>query len=225
MSRLSPLIIPAGVVDCDPVVPQRRGARRPPKAYLDVDVFLIYIIQVPKDQVAFSFVQSNNSRCHGSVDPERFPARGRVHSNERMHTLNVLWPGCEVIAVKVWVSAAVHSLLAVDDLPEIGRELFVRRIAYTGQPSISLSMETPTRSPQSVTANPWNRVVVQVGHTAVGQLSPRLSAGLSILPCWLPLVNKIGVPPGRSTSLPEAGWNLSSLQRRPDDGSTWYTRH
>lgn len=51
-----------------------------------------------------------------------------------MHALDMLRPGCGVVAVKIWVGAAVDRLLAVDDLPEFRRKLLVRRIAYISQP-------------------------------------------------------------------------------------------
>lgn len=136
MPRLIPLVVPAGVVDCDPVVPQRRSPRRPSEAHLDVDILLIHVVQVSKNHVALSLVQSNNAYSHGSIDPKSFPPSRRMYSNKRMHTLNVLRSGGWIIPIKVCMCAAVHSLLAVDDLSEVRRQLLIRRVACPCQPSI-----------------------------------------------------------------------------------------
>ena len=70
-----------------------------------------------------------------------------MHPHERVHTLDVLGTSCGVFSVKIGVSRAIDSLLAVDDLAEVGGELFVRRV--------------PT-SPKSVPSHGWNSVIVEM---------------------------------------------------------------
>jgi hypothetical protein len=74
-----------------PVVPERRRACCPLEANLDVDILFVHIVQVIENDIAFSFVESNDTIGHRTIDPQCFPSCGRVHTHERMRTFNVLW--------------------------------------------------------------------------------------------------------------------------------------
>jgi hypothetical protein len=64
-----------------PVVPERRRARRPLEANLDVDILLVHIIQIIEDDIALSFIESNDTNSHGTIDPQRFPPCGWMHAD------------------------------------------------------------------------------------------------------------------------------------------------
>ena len=70
-----------------------------------------------------------------------------MHPHKRVHTLHVLGTSCGVFSVKIGVSRAIDSLPAIDDLAEVGGELFVRRV--------------PT-SPESVPSHGWDSVIVEM---------------------------------------------------------------
>ena len=70
-----------------------------------------------------------------------------MHPHKRVHTLHVLGTRCGVFSVKIGVSRAIDSLLAVDDLAEVGGELFVRRVST---------------SPESVPSYGWDSVIVEM---------------------------------------------------------------
>jgi hypothetical protein len=118
MSRLPALIVPTSIMNSDTVVPQRRSSRRPLEPHLDVDVAFIHVIQVIEDDIALSFVQSNDAKSHGSIDPEGFPAGRWVHADQGVSSFNELWPGVWILAVQVRVCTAVDCFSAVDDLAE-----------------------------------------------------------------------------------------------------------
>ena len=73
-----------------------------------------------------------------------------MHPYKRVHTLHVLGTSCGVFSVKIGVSRAIDGLLAVDDLAEVGRQLFVRRV--------------PT-GPESVPPYGWDSVIVEMSDT------------------------------------------------------------
>jgi hypothetical protein len=123
--RLVPFIIPASVVDGDPVVPKCGCTRTPLESHLDIDVLLIHIIQVVEDDIALSSIQANDTISHGSVNPQRLPSRSWMYTNERMDTFNVFWSLLWVISVQIRMCAAVHGFLSVNYRPEARRELFI----------------------------------------------------------------------------------------------------
>lgn len=142
-----PLQLTAAGDLCSPVVPQCACPRRPPEPNLDVDVFLVHVEEIVQDQIALGLVQPHDPDRHGTVDPERLPARGRVHSDQRVDALDMPGPGGGIVAIEVLVGGAVHGLLAIDEFPEFGRQLLVR---------------TVTRGPDRVAPHRRHRVVVQV---------------------------------------------------------------
>lgn len=148
MTGLLALVIPARVMDRDTVVPQGTGARSPLEPDLDVHVLLVHVVQVVQDQVALGLVETHDLLRHGAVDPEGFPAGGRVHAHDGVDALDVLGAGVGVIAVEVLVRADVDGLAAVDDLAELGAQFGVG-----GVPA----------GPEGVAAEGWDGVVVQVG--------------------------------------------------------------
>jgi hypothetical protein len=123
--RLVPLIIPASVVDGDPVVPKCGCTRTPLESHLDIDILLVHIIQVVEDDIALISIESNDAIGHGSVNPQRFPSRSWVYTNERVNTFNVFWSLLWVISVEIRMCAAVHGFFAVNYRPEARRKLFV----------------------------------------------------------------------------------------------------
>jgi hypothetical protein len=80
-----------------------------------------------------------------------------------MDSLNVLWPCFWVLTVQICVSRAVYGLLAINDLAKFRRKLLIRGVAT---------------SPESVSANRGDGVIVEVGDT-----------------CRLTLMNQVSVPP------------------------------
>jgi hypothetical protein len=138
--RLVPLIIPASVVDGDPVVPKCGCTRAPLESHLDIDVLLVHIIQVVEDDIALSSIQANDTISHGSVNPQRLPSRSWVYTNERMNTFNVFWSLLWMLSVQIRMCAAVHGFLAVDYRPEARRELFICGIPL----NVTVSHLSPT---------------------------------------------------------------------------------
>lgn len=71
-----------------------------------------------------------------------------MHPHQRVHTLHVLGSSGGIISVKVGVSRAIDSLLAVNHLAEVGRQLFVSRV---------------TTSPEGIPSYCRNGIVVKMG--------------------------------------------------------------
>lgn len=86
-------------MDSDAIIPQRRSALAPLEPHLNIDIFLIDIIQVVEDDVAFGPVQTHDTIRHGSVDPECFPACGGMDADEGVGAFDVLRAGVGVVAV------------------------------------------------------------------------------------------------------------------------------
>jgi hypothetical protein len=143
----------------------------PFKANLDVDIGFIYVVEVVQNHITLCLVQSHNLFRHCTINKQRLPASCRMNSNYWVDSLNVFWPGSWVVTVEICMGADINGLLPVNYLTEVGRKLRVRSI---------------TASPQSITSEGWNCVIVQVRDA-----------------CWVFLVNKIGVPSGRASWLTE----------------------
>jgi len=69
MPGLITFIVPRRIIDGNSIVPQRAGTRRSAKAYLDVDVSFIHVVEVVEQDVAFGSVQADDAVRHGPVDP------------------------------------------------------------------------------------------------------------------------------------------------------------
>ena len=69
MPGLIAFIVPRRIIDGNSIVPQRAGTRRSAKAYLDVDVSFIHVVEVVEQDVAFGSVQADDAVRHGPVDP------------------------------------------------------------------------------------------------------------------------------------------------------------
>ena len=82
-----------------PIIPENRCSRWPLPAHLNVDVLLIHVEQIPKNEITLGFIKTDNSISHRPVNPECLPACGRMHSNERVNPLDELWPRFWVLAV------------------------------------------------------------------------------------------------------------------------------
>ena len=134
-----------------PIAPQCTCPWRPFESHLYVDILLIHIVQIVQYHVTFSFVKPNNAIGHGSIDPECFPASCRMNTDKWVCPLDMLGPCCRIIPIKVRMSRAVHSLLAIDNFAEVWGELLVSGI--------------PT-GPKCVTTNGWHSIVVEMGNTS-----------------------------------------------------------
>ena len=134
-----------------PIVPQCTCPWRPLESHLYVDILLIHVVQIVQYHITLSFIKPDNAIGHGSIDPEHFPAGCRMNPDKWMSPLDILGPCCGIILIKVRMSRAVHSLLAIDKLAEAGGELLVSGI--------------PT-GPKRVTTNRWYSVVVKMGNTS-----------------------------------------------------------
>ena len=86
---------------------------------------------------------------HGAINPQRFPARSRMNTNEGVSPLHILWPRCWVITVQIWVCGPVDGVLAVDHPAEPRRQLLVGGVST---------------SPERVAADWRDGIVVQVRH-------------------------------------------------------------
>lgn len=131
-----------------PIIPQRARPSRPSKPHLNINITLINLEQILQNRIALAVVKAHNPLRHRAVDEQALPARHRVHADNRVAALDVLWAGVRVVAVQVGVRGAVDGVLAVDDFAEVGREFLVGGVAG---------------GPEGVTADGGDCVVVQVG--------------------------------------------------------------
>jgi hypothetical protein len=134
-----------------PVIPQSRCSRRPAESELDINVCLVHIIQVVQNDITLRLVQPNDSIGHGAIHPKRFPPRSRVNSYQRMSPLDVLWPGCWVLSIKIRVCRSVHGVLPVDNFAEARRQLLVRSVPA---------------GPEGIPSNWRDRIIVKVRHSS-----------------------------------------------------------
>lgn len=102
-----------------PVVPENRSSGCPSPAQLNVNVLLVYIIQIPKNYVALGLVKSHDPVGHGTVDPKGLPTGCRMNSNQRVNPLDVLGTSLGIISVQIGVCGPIHSGPSVNDLAEL----------------------------------------------------------------------------------------------------------
>lgn len=133
-----------------PVIPESAGTGRPLESHLNVDVPLVNVIEVSQDEITLGLVQADDSAGHRPVHPECPPTGRWVDANQWVSALNVLRSGIRILAVQIWVGGSVHSLLTIDVLAEVGRQLLVSRVSAR---------------PKCVATNGWDGVIVQVSYT------------------------------------------------------------
>jgi hypothetical protein len=117
---------------------------------LNVNVLLINIIKIVKNDITLRPIKTNNPIRHRTVHPERFPARGRMNTNNGMNALNVLWSLLGVVTVQVGMGRAVNSLPAIDDLAKLWGELLICSVA---------------RCPEGISTDRWYSIIVEMCDT------------------------------------------------------------
>ena len=111
---------------------------------------LVNIEKVVQDDIALSFIETDDLCCEGSVHKQRLPAGGRVYANDRMNKLDVRRTGIRIIAVEIGMRGLEVRLLAVNDLAEARTELLVSSIA---------------RSPQGISTDSGYNIIVEMCDT------------------------------------------------------------
>lgn len=134
----------------EPVVPEGTGVGRPFETDLDIHVRLVDSKEIVENGIALRLVKANNLCGEETIHIERLPSSRGVHANQRVRSLNMLRSSLRVVPVQVGVRRSVDSVLAINDLAEVGGQLLIRRVS-TG--------------PERVTTNGRDRVVVQVSNT------------------------------------------------------------
>ena len=119
MPRLVTLIVPARVVDRNPVIPKGGGTWSPFEPNLNVHVGLVHIVQVIEDDIALGLVEADYPGSHCSVHPQGFPPRGGMDPYERMGALDELGTCLRVLSVEVLMRGRKYRVSAVDDLAEL----------------------------------------------------------------------------------------------------------
>jgi hypothetical protein len=133
----------------DPVVPEGTRSGSPLEPHLNVNIFLIDVVQVVQDEVALLRVKPNDRLGHGTVDPESLPASGGMYSHQWVDPLNPFGSSFWIVAVQIRVCADVHGLLSIDDLTEIRGELGIVRVVWLHEniciPLNMLHIRLPTK--------------------------------------------------------------------------------
>lgn len=149
--------------------PQRTRSWRPLEAHLDIDIALVHIVQIIQNEIALSFIQSDDGFGHSAIDPERLPSGRGMHTDNGMNALDVLGASIRIITIEICVCAHINGLAAIDDPAEFRAQFRVRSVSAC---------------PESIAPNRWDRVVVEVSDACGVQFVDKIT-----MRCQLPLMH------------------------------------
>lgn len=59
--------------------------------------------EIAQQQIALGLIKTDDALGEGPVHPEGLPSGSWMDSNERMHSLDVLWSGVWIVSIKIRV--------------------------------------------------------------------------------------------------------------------------